>query len=158
MTENIIVVPGSARVDLTALRAVAGDFGWAVDVAHDLCELAAAQKNRKTVAVLFSRDAVGSGHSWIGTTMKLKLALPQVRLVACHAFPESIDWPELCDAGAFHALWLPLKENEVRRTLGFVWEAEKRIADRIATQPKAPARSLDLSSSSLQVPALVCNA
>jgi hypothetical protein len=27
----------------------------------------------------------------------------------------------------FHSLWLPLKEDEVRRSLGFVWEAEKRL-------------------------------
>jgi hypothetical protein len=49
-------------------------------------------------------------------------------VIACHGFAESIDWPELCDAGAFHTLWLPLKENEVRQSLGFVWGSEKRLA------------------------------
>jgi len=59
MAENIIVVPGSVPIDLPALRTVAGDFGWAVDVAHDLSEVAAAQAYGKTVAVLFCRDALG---------------------------------------------------------------------------------------------------
>jgi len=158
MAENIIVVPGSVPIDLPALRTVAGDFGWAVDVAHDLSEVAAAQAYGKTVAVLFCRDALGPEYGWLETILRLRLALPQVRLVACHAFPESIDWPELCDAGAFHALWLPLKENEVRRTFGFVWESEKRIPDRNpnATQPIASGtRGL---APSLQTSALVCNA
>jgi hypothetical protein len=127
MTGGITVLPGSARIDLSALRRVAADFGWAVDVAHNLSEAAAAQALRPTVAVLFSSDALGPGNSWIETIRLLRAALPKVRLVACHSFTESIDWPELCDAGAFHALWLPLKEDEVRRTLGFIWAAESSL-------------------------------
>jgi len=112
MTENIIVMPGSSRVDLPALQAIAREFGWKVDVAHDLGEVAVAQANRKTVAVLVHRDSLGRGHSWPDTIRLLRRALPEGRVVACHGFAESIDWPQLCDAGAFHALWLPLRENE----------------------------------------------
>jgi hypothetical protein len=59
--------------------------------------------------------------------------------VVCHGFSEPIDWPALRDAGAFDALWLPLKEDEVRRSLGFVWEAEKRRGER-TRKPDAPQR------------------
>jgi hypothetical protein len=121
MTGNIIVMPGSARLDLQTLQAVAGDFGWAVKVAGDMGEASEAK------AVLFHRDALGAGCSWLEAVRRLRLALPDVRLVACHGLAESIDWPELCDAGAFHALGLPLNENEVRKSLGFISQAVKRL-------------------------------
>ena len=126
MTDNLIVMPGLARLDLKALQTVAVEFGWTVNVVHDLPDLADAQADGKTAAVFFHREAFGSNCSWFEAVRLLKLVVPGVRLVACHGFQEPIDWPELCDAGAFHALWLPLKENEVRRSLGFISEAEKR--------------------------------
>jgi hypothetical protein len=128
MTENLIVMPGFERLDLHALQAVATEFGWTVNVVHDLADLADAQADGKTAAVFFHRDAFGSNCSWFDAIRLLKVVAPVVRLVACHGFQEPIDWPSLCDAGAFHALWLPFKENEVRRSLGFISEAEKRMS------------------------------
>jgi len=127
MTDNIIVMPGQALFDLGAVHTVAGEFGWTVGIADDLREVAAAHAHLRMSAVLFHRDAFGA-NSWIDAVRLLKSALPDVRPVACHGFSESIDWPALCDAGAFHSLWLPLMEDEVRRSFGFVWEAEKRLA------------------------------
>lgn len=121
MTGNIIVMPGSAYLDLQALQTVAREFGWAVTVAGDLSDAASAQ------AVLFYRDALGPGCSWLDAVRLLRLVLPETRLIACHGFAETIDWPELCDAGAFHVLGLPLRASEVRRSLGFISEAEKRL-------------------------------
>lgn len=126
MTDKLIVVPGLARLDLQPLQAVAAEFGWTVNVVHDLPDLADAQADGKTAAVLFHRDAFGVDCSWLEAVRLLKLVVPGVRLVACHGFPEQIDWPRLCDAGAFHALWLPLKQNEIRKSLGFISEAEAR--------------------------------
>jgi len=120
MSANLIVMPGSAWLDLQALQTVAGEFGWAVTASDDLRDAASAQ------GVLFHRDAFGPGCSWIDAVRRLRLALPEARLIACHGFSEAIDWPELCDAGAFHALGLPLRENEVRKSLGFLSEAVKR--------------------------------
>jgi hypothetical protein len=127
VTNNIIVMLGQASFDLGAVHTVAGEFGWTVGIADDLREAAAVQAYRGTSTVLFHRDAFGA-NSWIDAVRLLKSALPDVRPVACHRFSESIDWPALCDAGAFHSLWLPLEKNEVLRSFGFVWEAEKRIA------------------------------
>jgi hypothetical protein len=121
MTAKLIVMPGSAKLDLQALQAAAAEFGWAVTVANDLCDAASA------LAVLFHRDALGAGCSWLEAVRRLKMALPEVRLVACHGLAEAFDWPALCDAGAFHALGLPLRANEVRRSLGFLSEAQKRL-------------------------------
>lgn len=129
MAENIIVMPGSARLDLQALQAVAGEFGWAVKVVGDLRDAASAR------TVLFYRDALGPGCSWLDAVRRLKGALPGVRLIACHGLAESIDWPELCEAGAFHALGLPLSANEVRKSLGFISAAEKVSDRRLAPQP-----------------------
>jgi hypothetical protein len=123
MTDNIIVMPGQASFDFGAVQSVAGEFGWTVGIADDLREVAAAHAYLRTSAVLFHREAFGS-NSWFDAVRLLKSVLPDVRPVVCHGFSESIDWPALCDAGAFHSLWLPLKENEVRRSFGFLWEAE----------------------------------
>ena len=135
MTGSIMVLPGSAGIDLLTLRRVAADFGWTAEVVYELCEAAFIEASRQIVAVLFSSDALGPGKSWLETIRALRLALPKLRLVACHSFTESIDWPELCDAGAFHALWLPLKEDEVRRTLGFIWAAESSLRVPLKTIP-----------------------
>ena len=130
MTENIVVMqggvmPGKAGFDLEKLQRVAKQFGWTVGTAGDLNEVVAAQARRRTTAVLFHYDALGSG-SWLEAVRLLKFALPDARLVACPEFRDSIDWPVLCDAGVFHSLWLPLKEEEVRRSFGFIWEAMTR--------------------------------
>jgi hypothetical protein len=143
MTNNIIVMPGQVSFDLGAVHSVAGEFGWTVGIADDLRDAAAGHAYRRTSTVLFHRDAFRSD-SWVDAVRLLKSALPGVRPVACHGFSELIDWPELCDAGAFHSLWLPLKENELRRTFGFVWEAEKRLseaADRVPIILRARKRS-----------------
>ncbi|MGA2715630.1 MAG: hypothetical protein ABSG41_21230 [Bryobacteraceae bacterium] len=100
-------------------------------MADDLSVVTATQTYENTAAVLFHPDALGPGYSWHDAIRLLRLALPGVRVIACHGFSESIDWPELCDAGAFHALWLPLKGNEVRQSLGFVLSRERRLSEAI---------------------------
>jgi hypothetical protein len=121
MIGHLIVMPGSANLDFQALQTAAREFGWAVKVAQYPRDAASAR------AVFFYRDALGPGCSWLDAVRQLRLALPETRLIACHGLAEAIDWPELCDAGAFHALGLPLSVNEVRKSLGFLLEAEKRL-------------------------------
>ena len=128
MRDNIIVMPGQVSFDLGAAHSLAGEFGWTVKLVEDLHEAVAGQAYRRTPAVLFHRDALGC-KSWLDAVLLLKSALPDVLPVVCHGFSEPIDWSVLCDAGAFHSLWLPLKEIEVRQSFGFVWEAKKRLAE-----------------------------
>lgn len=124
MSENIVLMPGSTWLESPVLHRIAGEFGWQINAAHAMSDVT----EKRTAAVLFSRDALGTELGWLETTRQLRSALPGVPLVACHRFTEIVDWPALCEAGAFHSLWLPLKENEVRRSFGFVWQAEKRLA------------------------------
>jgi hypothetical protein len=127
MASNIIVVPGLGDLDLTTLNGVAGDFGWIVQVAHDLRQTVEMWAQPGTVAVFANHEAVGAGFSWLEIVRILRRTLPEGRLVVCHGFGDAFDWPELSAAGAFHALRLPLQEDELRQSLGFIWEAEKRL-------------------------------
>jgi len=127
MASNIIVVPGLGDLDLTSLNRVAVDFGWAVQVAHDLRQAVGMWAQPGTVAVFANHDAVGAGFSWLDIVRLLIRTMPDARVVVCHGFGDVFDWPELSDAGAFHALRLPLQEDELRQSLGFIWEAEKRL-------------------------------
>jgi len=127
MANNIVVVPDMTGLDLTTLNIVAADFGWAVQVAHDLRQTAEMVTPLTTVAVFANHDVVGVGFSWLEIVRVLRRALPEARLIVCHGFGDVFDWTELSDAGAFHALRLPLQEDELRQSLGFIWEAEKRL-------------------------------
>lgn len=126
MSDNIAVMPGPGQVDLPLLRSVASEFGWTVKIAHGPREITAVDVRKRASVVLFHRETFGSGYSWGETIHRLKQELPAARLIACHGFAESVDWPALSEAGAFHSLWLPMKESEVRRSLGFVWEVNRR--------------------------------
>jgi hypothetical protein len=157
MKDNVILMPGSDLADPAMLRAVAGEFGWSIDVAHNLRQAAKAQINRNTVACLLHRDALSSGNSWLETIRLARLNMPEVRLIACKRFSETIGWPELSDAGAFDAIWLPLRESEVRRSFGFVWEAERRD-DASMLQPTASGNRCrsGVESGSASVPGQGC--
>jgi hypothetical protein len=127
MELQIVIMPGSNRVDLPLLRGTAQDFGWAIQIARDAGELIAVQARGKVGAVLFQQDSLGTGLSLLNMIALLREVVPETRLVACNNFSEGVDFPKLCRAGLFHALWMPLRENEVRQCLGFVWEAEKQL-------------------------------
>lgn len=120
MADTIVVMPGAARLDCSALVNVAAEFGWKIELAAHPDQVEAIGATRDTRAVLFCRDAFGPGYSWREVICLLKSSLPTASLVALHGFSELTDWPELSEAGAFHSLWLPLKENEVRQSLGFL--------------------------------------
>jgi hypothetical protein len=141
MTENIIVMPGQREADLPVLRSVAGEFGWTADPVRGLNEAVAAQAYVRTLAAILHRDGLGADYSWPDAVRRVKRALPDVRVIVCHGLSEPIEWQALCEAGTFHAVSAPLKECEVRQSLGFVWEAEKRVAsvDRDASVIVMPA-------------------
>jgi hypothetical protein len=139
MDETILVMPGQSQMDSSSLNVIAKEFEWSVVVAENLHEATAAQAHRKIVALLFHRDAFGPECLWTDAVRMIRCTLPDVRAVPCHGFSDAVDWPELCNAGAFHALWLPLKENEVRQSFGFVWNAEKQLANSAAGLPATDA-------------------
>jgi DNA-binding NtrC family response regulator len=143
MTDNLIVLPGLARFDLQTLRPVAEEFGWDVKTVHDLSS-ATAEVDSGTAAVLFHCSALGTS-TWVEAVRALKALLPETRLVACHGFSEPVEWPALCDAGAFHALWLPLKENEVRKSFGFVLQDRQRLENEALPSALPSVRSREVN-------------
>jgi hypothetical protein len=139
MTEAIILMPGQgesdrpelhlAGLDLEMLHSVAAEFGWQIGIVGNLREAAARQACDKTVAAILHGGDLNKRCSWPDACRRLKPALPGVRVIACHGIAEPIDSPTLSAAGIFHTLAFPLKENEVRQSFGFVWEAEERLAN-----------------------------
>ena len=137
MSKTILVMPGSASIDLKLLRDVASPFEWSVEVVNQL------PHRRRPAALLFHRDAFGHC-SWRDAIRRIKATLPDVLPVVCHGVADPVDWQELSAAGAFHSIRLPLQENEIRQSLGFIWEAENRRA--LSAESRVGARPRDIRS------------
>jgi hypothetical protein len=129
MADTIIVMPGAARLDCPALEKIAAEYGWRTRVPAHPDQVEAIGASGQTRAVLFSRDAFGAGYSWREVISLLKASFPGAPLVALHGFSELTGWQELSEAGAFHSLWLPLKDNEVRQSLGFLARRYSKTED-----------------------------
>ncbi len=153
MGDKVLIMPGPSGMDVRVLQAAAGEFGCSVELVHNLSEAESAYSREHILALLFQREALGEDRSWVEAIRCLKFILPEVRLIACYGFAEPVDWEELSDVGAFHSLVLPLKDSEVRQSLGFMREAEKRAEEGVTVrlmamprasteQPQAPAPKL----------------
>jgi len=119
--DRVVAMPGPHQFDLNHANEIAAEFGWAVAAAQD-ARCLARWPRKELSAVLFHRQALGSD-CWLEALLLVKAALPEARLIVCHGFAEPIDWPELCEAGAFHRLCLPFAKSELRQCLGFVWQS-----------------------------------
>ncbi len=125
MGANVIVLTGPTRVDLASVHEAADAFGWAVNIAETPGDVALIDRD-EVVAILFHRDAFSPRYSWCDAIRFLHALLPGVPIIAMRGFSEAVDWPQLSDAGAFHSLWLPLKESEVRQSFGFLSSTRQR--------------------------------
>lgn len=126
MSDHIIVTSGLVRIDPDTMRSVAQEFGWTVKSAHYMAE-ASQNVTSDTAAIFFHRTALGIDCTLLDAVRDVRSAFPEIPSIVCHGFSEPIDWPSLCAAGAFHAVWLPLKESEVRKSLGFVSAVRRRV-------------------------------
>jgi hypothetical protein len=151
---KLIVFPGLSQFHIPALPVIAEEFGWAVETVTDLRQAMAIHSDVSAAAVFFHREAFGPDCSWTDALRVLSAALPGTRLIPCHGFSEQVDWSELSDAGAFHFLWLPLKENEVRQCLGFVWETRKELPELLNNQLETPLKRFPSRSLTAVQPAL----
>jgi hypothetical protein len=115
MDGKVIVAMGPEPADIAVADQVARQFGWRVGNARDKGEIA---------AVLLRRE----GLSWRDALRRVRRIYPEARVITCHGFDDPIEWGEFFDLDAFHSIRLPMVEAEVRQSLGFVWEAEKRLA------------------------------
>jgi hypothetical protein len=128
-TAVIVAIPGAAAFDFELLRTVAHEFGWTVQMAGNLSESSSAERTGRIAGVIFHRSAVASGVSWPKAIESVRTEYPEARLIGCYGFSEPLDGNEPSTSRLFHMLGLPLKENEVRQSLGFVWAAEKRMSE-----------------------------
>ena len=99
------------------------EFGWSVKAVRTARELAQADSNENLVAVLFEPETLSL--TWDGALRVICEATSRALPILCHRFAETIDWPQLAEAGVFHSLLLPLSQREVRQSLGFVWGAKR---------------------------------
>ena len=135
MANGTIAVLGNLAT--LTLHRIAPDFGWSVETADDLDHLGEMGASRRIVAVFF--EPHGSGQTWEEALSGILKAAPEALPIACHRFSETIDWPSLASAGAFHAIPLPFDDREARQSLGFVWGA--RLLAAKTNRPSEPRRA-----------------
>jgi DNA-binding NtrC family response regulator len=142
MSQPIVILMGGLSHDVQEVGDLAREFGWSLEPCAGFDQLRAIGRNRNVVAVLFDANDLGLTHDQ--ALRSARKAAPNARLIICHRFSDVVNWPELADAGAFHALSVPLNRNELRQSLGFVWSARLRRAAPVLTM-RAPDYSGELS-------------
>jgi hypothetical protein len=120
MLPATVVLLGDLAVDMRVLARAAETFGWSVERAPSTYDLPAISANGLPVIVLFGID--GPAYSWREMLKRIRSAAPDAFPIVCHG-AEMIPWPQMADAGAFHAIRLPLKDGEAHQSLGFAWAA-----------------------------------
>lgn len=148
MTNGTVVLLGDLSFEAPILNRLVQEFGWSFEVAPDLGSLRKLSAARNVVAILFDPNRLGL--AWQEALAEVRHIDSQALLIPCHRFSEMVDWSDLADAGAFHALALPLDPREVRQSLAFVWSARFRRSKAILTMPAADARPIPTQ---LRVPA-----
>ena len=141
--ETLVAMPGFSEAFSTTLALVAQEFGWPVATVSGPEEASALAHSRRVAAVFVLRDS--SGSSWSEALGQLRIISPEARLIPCCGFSDPVDCDQLRDAGAFHSLWLPLKENELRQCLGFIWQAT-RVPAQTERTPRKSGLSLTYSA------------
>jgi DNA-binding NtrC family response regulator len=120
----LVTLLDEPQVQRSSLEALASDFGCNLQPAKDLNALSAFASEHEIVAVLF--DARALGMTWSRALQCIREAAPDALPIVCHTSSEKVDWPELAEAGAFHVLLLPLHPSEVKQSLGFIADAQRR--------------------------------
>jgi DNA-binding NtrC family response regulator len=141
-TPETVVLAGVWVIDQAALDDLAAEFGWSVARVSSICQLADMKADGNLAAVLFNPQGLGLtklGLTWESALQAVRQAAPGALPIVCHGFADTVDWPQLAEAGAFHLLRMPFHLSEVRQSLGFVREATRRLA---APAMEAPADDL----------------
>lgn len=144
---RVVVLGNPDVVEMAAFERLTPEFGWSVEVAPDLSALKHWRNAGNVVAVFFECNSLGL--PWEKALQLVREAMPQALLIPCHRFSDSVNWPDLADAGAFHAVALPLKSNEVRQSLSFVWAARLRRSAKVVEMRRAEPAPKALSAESV---------
>jgi len=123
MSSHVLAIAGALPAERAGIAGVASGFGWSLKEAAGTEALRELAADHIVVAVLFSPGSLQL--PWELALQAVLNAAPKTRAILCHGFAEPIHWPQAADAGAFHSLMLPLDLAELRRSLGFVWSAQR---------------------------------
>jgi hypothetical protein len=132
-----LIFVGNACAERLPLDILAAEFGWSVESVKSLDELREVRHERHIIAVLF--DAQTLRLEPLCALEAIQDAAPKALPIVCHRSSELIRWPELADAGAFHALLLPFHAGEIRQSLAFVHERQARRGSRVISLPRVRA-------------------
>src|ERR1700677_507662 len=121
----VVALLGDLSSGTTLLNNVIRDYGWSYQQVSSFENLRQLNQDRSVVAVLFEPTTLGT--PWNDALTRILEAVPEALPLVCQRFSETAAWPDLADAGAFHALSLPLDECELRQSLGFVWTAKGSV-------------------------------
>lgn len=123
MAVGTVALLGNLAIDRNLFDSIASEFDLTVEPVPTLRALSERSAAGDVVAVLF--DARVLGLSWSDALEGILGIAPGILPVVYAGFSESIRWPELSEAGAFHILRRPINESETRHTLGFIWAAKR---------------------------------
>jgi DNA-binding NtrC family response regulator len=122
IAKKAVVLLGDLSSGAALLSNVIQEFGWSLEQVSNFENLRKLLRDRSVVAVLFEPKSLGI--SW-SEALRLVLEIaPEALPMVCQRFSETVIWPDLAEAGAFHSLSLPLDARELRQSLGFVWTAK----------------------------------
>lgn len=121
-----------------ALNQAIAEFPWSLEDADGFRRLSDLHRERRVVAVLF--EPYTFDLTWNEALRSVREAAPTALPIACHRFSDVIDWPQLAEGGAFHALRLPFDERELRQSLGFVWTAWRQEPLKLSPRSAEKAR------------------
>jgi DNA-binding NtrC family response regulator len=143
-TCGTVVLLGNISVELLKLDSLIAEFGWVLKRAAGFGRLRDLSNDDHVIAVLFDANALHL--SWIEALNSVQEAASSALSIVCHRFSDRINWPELAEAGAYHALRLPLDECELRQSLGFVCAAKNHhVRNVIPLRPVDRAKILTTS-------------
>jgi DNA-binding NtrC family response regulator len=87
-------------------------------------DLESLSTERSLVAVVF--EPLSLEMPWAEALRGILERAPAALPIVCQRFSATVPWPEMAQAGAFHAVTLPLDIRELRQSLGFVWAKRQR--------------------------------
>src|SRR5436190_7354321 len=118
-----VVVLGNISVEYLELDSLVAQLGCSLKRATSLDQLCDLSVHEQVAVVLL--DANTLQISWNEALGVVRKAASAALPIVCHRSSERINWPMLAEAGAYHALLLPLNSDEVRQSLGFALVAKK---------------------------------
>jgi len=128
-SQKKVIVLSSNPPDPAVLKRTAELFGWGVLIGSDPRVVPPIETSR-IAAILFDPPGVEGKEdaSWSDAIATIRGIHPNVPLIACLSMSDGAEWVYLRQAGAFHALHVPVLDGELYQSLGFVWAAASRIS------------------------------